>query len=417
MVGRESAVEFFKELVDGALAHQRLAANELTAFYVVQLLASFVERPSAGGEDEHAPLALRLGQALEAGGMRQRTTLKHIGDMSLFVSGFFSDSPNRKVVDVDYYVSIGGTAYTALSRYETDTFSPVFAELADNFVRFVDVLSEVSERASLSSNADLLRLYERWLKTGSRRSGQLLAERGVVPILNAVDLDRFSPIGDRADLDRLADLPAAPAGTIRVGLLGTFARWKGHETFLRGVAQLPRELPVRAYVIGDALYQTDGSQHSGVELRQAAASLGIADRVGFTGFIERSDAALRALDVVVHASTSPEPFGLVIAEAMACGRPVIVSAAGGAAELVSADVDALTHTPGDARELAARIATLAADASLRASIGAAGRATAERVFDRTRLARELIPVYQAVLDAQRSIVGASPTTSSLRANS
>ena len=239
----------------------------------------------------------------------------------------------------------------------------------------------------------------------------------VVPILNAVDLDRFSPIGDRADLDRLADLPAAPAGTIRVGLLGTFARWKGHETFLRGVAQLPRELPVCAYVIGDALYQTDGSQHSGVELRQAAASLGIADRVGFTGFIERSDAALRALDVVVHASTSPEPFGLVIAEAMACGRPVIVSAAGGAAELVSADVDALTHTPGDAGELAARIATLAADASLRASIGAAGRATAERVFDRTRLARELIPVYQAVLDAQRSIVGASPTTSSLRANS
>jgi hypothetical protein len=61
----------------------------------------------------------------------------------------------------------------------------VFAELADNFVRFVDVLSEVSERASLGSNVDLLRLYERWLKTGSRRSGQLLAERGVVPTLTA----------------------------------------------------------------------------------------------------------------------------------------------------------------------------------------------------------------------------------------
>jgi len=181
MVGRESAVEFFKELVDGALAHQRLAANELTAFYVVQLLASFVERPSAGGEDEHAPLALRLGQALEAGGMRQRTTLKHIGDMSLFVSGFFSDSLNRKVVDVDYYVSIGGCAYNALSRFETDTFSPVFAELAEKFVGFVDVLSEVSARTSCSSNGDVLRLYEKWLKTGSPRSGQLLIERGVVP--------------------------------------------------------------------------------------------------------------------------------------------------------------------------------------------------------------------------------------------
>jgi hypothetical protein len=181
MVRRESAVEFFKELVDSALAHQRLTANELTAFYVVQLLASFIERPSTGDEDQNAPLALRLGQALEAGGVRQRTSLKHIGDLSLFVSGFFSDSLNRKVVDVDYYVSIGGYAYTALSRFETDTFSPVFAELAEKFVGFVDVLSEVSERTSCSSNADVLRLYEKWLKTGSPRSGQLLIERGVVP--------------------------------------------------------------------------------------------------------------------------------------------------------------------------------------------------------------------------------------------
>jgi hypothetical protein len=181
MVQRESAVEFFKELVDGALAHQRLAANELTAFYVVQLLASFVERPAAPDEDEHEPLALRLARALDAGGHRQRMSLKQIGDLSLFVSGFFSYSLNRKLVDVDYYVSIGGCAYTALSRFETDTFSPVFAELAEKFVGFVDVLSEVSERTACSSNADILRLYEKWLKTGSPRSGQLLIERGVVP--------------------------------------------------------------------------------------------------------------------------------------------------------------------------------------------------------------------------------------------
>ena len=127
--------------------------------------------------------------------MRQRANLKQIGDLSLFMSGFFADSLSRKLVDVDYYVSIGGTAYTALSRYETDAFSPVFAELADNFVRFVDVLSEVSERASCASNADLLRLYERWLRTGSRRSGQLLAERGVVP--NACREDQPRPIALR----------------------------------------------------------------------------------------------------------------------------------------------------------------------------------------------------------------------------
>lgn len=182
VVRPESAAEYFKELVEGAIAHQRIAAGELTSFYVVNLLTGFLQRPA---EEDQTPMAFRLAEALDAAGMRQRASLKQIGDFSLFISGFFADSLNRKLVDVDYYVSIGGTAYTALSRYETDAFSPVFAELAENFVRFVDVLSEVSERASCGSNADLLRLYERWLKTGSRRSGQLLAERGVVPNLAA----------------------------------------------------------------------------------------------------------------------------------------------------------------------------------------------------------------------------------------
>jgi hypothetical protein len=179
MVRHESAVEYFKELVDGALAHQGVAAADLTTFYVVQLLAGFLQRQA--DNDAEQPLALRLAEALESGAVRQRFSLKQIGDVSLFISGFFSDSLRRKLVDVDYYVHIGGVAYNTLSRQEGDTFSPVFAELAEKFVRFVDVLAEVSERSSCSSNADLLRLYERWLRTGSRRSGQLLLERGVVP--------------------------------------------------------------------------------------------------------------------------------------------------------------------------------------------------------------------------------------------
>src|SRR6266852_3913379 len=174
---RESAVEFFKELVDGALANQHLNAGELTAYYVVNLLAGFLQRPA----DEEGPLGVRLARALDSGGMQQRTSLREIGDISLFISGFFADSLRRKLVDVDYYVAIGGCAYNALSRFDSDTLSPVFGELADKFVSFVDVLSEVSERTSCSSNTDLLRLYEKWLKTQSRRSGQLLIERGVVP--------------------------------------------------------------------------------------------------------------------------------------------------------------------------------------------------------------------------------------------
>jgi hypothetical protein len=178
---RESAVEYFKELVEVALSHQRLNTQELTAYYVVQLLASFMQRRLSDAGADASPLAVRLARALERGGIQQRADLKEIGDVALFVSGFFSDSLNRKLVDVDYYVSIGGCAYNVLSRVETDTFSPVFAELGEKFVGFVDVLSEVSERTSCASNSDLLRLYEKWLKTGSRRSGQLLVERGVVP--------------------------------------------------------------------------------------------------------------------------------------------------------------------------------------------------------------------------------------------
>ena len=174
---RESAVEYFKELVDGALARQGLNAGELTAYYVVNLLAGFLQRQT----DDEVPLAIRLANALESGGTRQRVSLREIGDSSLFISGFFSDSLRRKLVDVDYYVTIGGCAYNALSRADTDALSPVFSELAEKFVAFVDVLSEVSERTSCATNADLLRLYEKWLKTGSRRSGQLLIERGVVP--------------------------------------------------------------------------------------------------------------------------------------------------------------------------------------------------------------------------------------------
>jgi hypothetical protein len=187
MVRCESAVEYFKELVEGALAHQRVAATELTSFYIVQLLTGFLDRRTlAGGandvrSDDEEPLALRLARALESGGMKQRVGLKQVGDQSLFISGFFSDSLRRKLVDVDYYVSIGGCAYHMLSQVETDGFAAVFAELGDKFVGFVDVLCEVSELSASTSNADLLRLYERWLRTGSPRSGQLLVERGVFP--------------------------------------------------------------------------------------------------------------------------------------------------------------------------------------------------------------------------------------------
>ena len=221
----------------------------------------------------------------------------------------------------------------------------------------------------------------------------------VVAVHNAVDLQRFSPSGARLDLDRLAGLPPAPDGTVRIGLVGTFGRWKGHSTFLDAVARLGETPSVRAYVIGGALYHTAGSQYSVEELRAHADKMGLEGRIGFTGFVEAIDEAIRALDVVVHASTAPEPFGLVIAEAMACGRAVIASDAGGAREIFTRDTDALAHPPGDSEALAACIARLACDRELRDQLGIAARQTAERRFNRRRLASDLAPVYLAPLRA------------------
>jgi len=213
-------------------------------------------------------------------------------------------------------------------------------------------------------------------------------------VYNAIDLQRYSPDGPKADLDSLSDLAPAPEGILRIGLIATLAHWKGHRVFLRALAQLPAGLNYRAYVIGGAIYQTSGSQQTLDELRALARELGIAERVGFTGFVGDTGSAMRALDVVVHASTEPEPFGRVVVEALACGRAVIYSAAGGTAELVTEHVDALGHRPGDDAGLAARIAELARDPQLRDRLGRAGRVTAEQRFDRRRLAGEIVPLYR-----------------------
>lgn len=181
----ESPIEYFRELVESALQHQHLETHELTSFYVVNLLAGFVhvDGHASGGDEE--PLGVRFVKALQGGGVKQREELRHVGDLSLFVSGFFADSLNRSLVDVDYYMQLGEHAYGSLARAGDGALGDVFVDLARRFSAFVDVLGEVSERTGLTSNSDLLRLYEKWLRTGSRRTGDLLAAQGIVPIPSA----------------------------------------------------------------------------------------------------------------------------------------------------------------------------------------------------------------------------------------
>jgi len=182
LLGDQTPAEYFKDLVDDALLRQGVRATELTSYYLVNLLCGFVrsDRRVPFGEDGE-PLALQLGKALESGGLEQRARLRNLGDFSLFMTGFFSDSRRRCTVDVDYYVSMGEYAYGSLSRRDADAFRDVFAELASQFVGFTDVLAAVSDRTGLASNADILRIYERWLRTGSGRDAQRLVDRGIVP--------------------------------------------------------------------------------------------------------------------------------------------------------------------------------------------------------------------------------------------
>ena len=182
-VHTQSPLEFFKEQVEAACERQKVFPQPLTSYYVVSLLADFthLERSAAAeAMTSNEALGIRFVRALQRGGSDRRVVLKQVGDLSLFISGFFSDSLRRTLVDLDYYVSLGGSAYGSLGATD-DALSPIFAELSDKFVSFVDVLSEVSERTSLTSHTDLLRLYEKWLRTGSRRNGNLLAEQGIVP--------------------------------------------------------------------------------------------------------------------------------------------------------------------------------------------------------------------------------------------
>jgi glycosyltransferase involved in cell wall biosynthesis len=215
-------------------------------------------------------------------------------------------------------------------------------------------------------------------------------------VWNAVDLERYSQQGPTLDLDRLAGLPAPDAAVTRVGLVATFARWKGHTAFLRALGSLPAALGVRGYIVGGPVYATGASQVSLEELQALAGEQGLAGRVGFVGYVPDTAAAMRALDVVVHASTEPEPFGLVIAEAMACRRAVVASAAGGAAEIIAPGVTALAHEPGDVAGLADRIRLLATDAALRSRLAAAAREAAEQTFARTRMVGDMVPLYRTL---------------------
>ena len=223
----------------------------------------------------------------------------------------------------------------------------------------------------------------------ARDLAAVLPNLPVVTVCNGLDTGHFAP-GPGVDLDALAGRP--PFAGVRVGLVATYANWKGHAAFLEALARLPG---VRGYVVGGPVSATAGSQVTRADLVRIAANFGVLDRVGFVPFQADPAGVYCALDIVVHASVRPEPFGLTVAEAMSCGRAVVVSAAGGATELFTEGHDALGHPPGDIAALAAAMARLSADPGLRARLGANARTTAVERFALPRYGRELASAYRA----------------------
>jgi hypothetical protein len=186
--------EFFRDALQGALERQRLEVEDQTEHYVVNLLTLFsrsealYEKTSDGTRLK--PLVVMLSEALEARSLEDRNrALQRLGDVSLFVAGFFAQSFARKLVDIDYHIAMGGRAYSALAdslaRGRGKVLGQVFSELSQKFQPMVYALNDVSETSYRHSDKDVLRLYEIWMKTGSRRSYAILRKLGVDPSASA----------------------------------------------------------------------------------------------------------------------------------------------------------------------------------------------------------------------------------------
>lgn len=188
--------EFFHDSMQAALRQQKVAVDDHTEHYVVNVLTMFArsdelyEQTSEGVRLK--PLAHMLAEASEARSLQQRdTVLRRLGDVSLFIAGFFAQSFARKLVDVDYHIAMGGRAYATLAdsmrgSVRGQAFGSVFMELAQKFQRLVDVLNDVAEMSHTHTDRDILRQYEIWMKTGSPRAYGILQKLGVQPVPVAV---------------------------------------------------------------------------------------------------------------------------------------------------------------------------------------------------------------------------------------
>ncbi len=255
--------------------------------------------------------------------------------------------------------------------------------------RFLPALRHVRRRTVFMANS----------RAVARDFVEIAPGADVRTVYNVVDTEYFHDAASEPEwLARQAGLTAPTPETATFGLVATYARWKGHGLFIEAAGLLRKarpELPVRFYVVGGPIYETRGSQVRASELKQQALDAGIESQFGLVPFQDDIARVYGSLNVVVHSSTQPEPFGRTIVEAMACARPVIVSSAGGAAELFDDGLTALGFEPGNPQKLAEVMLQLAIDPQRRARLGRSARDHAVARFGRSRLAPELVRIYSS----------------------
>jgi len=192
LVAVTSLREFFRDAFHAASENQRLDIDEQSEAYVVNLLTMFSRADALYEKTPEGlrirPLAHMLADALEAPtAVARQRSLQRLGDVSLFIAGFFARSFARKLIDIDYHIAMGGNAYSSLAdtmprSVSGRSIAAIYDELARKFQRLVDALNEVSEMSYQHTQADILRLYELWMKTGSARAHSILNKLGVQPV-------------------------------------------------------------------------------------------------------------------------------------------------------------------------------------------------------------------------------------------
>jgi glycosyltransferase involved in cell wall biosynthesis len=204
-------------------------------------------------------------------------------------------------------------------------------------------------------------------------------------------------------------IPEPHPGQLLIGMAGRLAPWKGQELFLDAFAQVYRGTSARARIIGAALF---GEDEHARHLHELAEQLGIAAQVEFRGFCEDMTTEYAALDIVVHYSTVAEPYGQVVAEAMAAGRCVLAADEGGPTELITDGVDGVLVAPRDVVALSDALRTWGADEQGRARLARAAFAVssaretsgAQNADDRAPAdaAAELLRLYSRLAKPRRS---------------